>query len=466
MMNVWILDRSEAGASELIAALPSLMYNVNVWIDHRRMLEALSESSPDLIVLEHGLAPVSAVEVLRAIKSADRRLPVIVVARATSSQGAIESMREGAYDYLPRETLPAGLEDAARRALSGDGGLIRTIGSPGPADVEELFAIVGKSPEMVEIHKLIGQVATTGAAVLITGESGTGKELIARAIHYNSARRAGPFVAVNCAALPDDLLDVELFGRRSRSTPDEREIGQFENADGGTIFLDEIDAATRATQDRVLAVLEKGHVERPGSRARIPVDVRVIAATGKSLVREMKEGRFGVALFYRLKVVSIYIPPLRERLLDIPYLAEYFLGEAKAKMRKEIDGISPAVFDLLKAYPWPGNVRELEQAIHRAIALNRTGVLSPEDFETLEEAAPELPGLIERGEGDLAAAVRARFATLSDAGSGDIDDRIISQVEESLARAAVDACDGSQVKAARLLGISRNTLRKRLRKSE
>ncbi len=465
MMNVWILDRTESDAAELIGALPSLMYDVDVWVNHRRMLHALAERPPDLVVLEHGLESVSAVEVLRDVKEIARRLPVIVVARITSSQGAIESMREGAYDYLPRETLPAGLEDAARRALSGDGGLIRTIGSPGPADVEELFAIVGMTPEMVEIHKLIGQVATTDAAVLINGESGTGKELIARAIHYNSARRDAPFVAVNCAALPGDLLDIELFGSRAKSAPEEREIGQFEHANGGTIFLDEIDATTRATQDRVLAVLEKGHVERPGTRTKVKVDVRVIAATGRSLVREMKEGRFGVALFYRLKIISIYIPPLRERPLDIPYLAEYFLGQAKAKMQKEIDGVSPQVFDLLKAHPWPGNVRELEQAIHHAIALNRTGVLSPEDFEMLREgvAASETG---ERSEGDFAAAIRARFAVLSEAGSGDIDDRVVSQVEESLARAALDASGGSQVQAARLLGISRNTLRKRLRRSQ
>ena len=179
----------------------------------------------------------------------------------------------------------------------------------------------------------------------------------------------------------------------------------------------------------------------------------------------MKQGRFGVALFYRLKIISIYIPSLRERPLDIPYLAEYFLGQAKAKMQKEIDGVSPQVFDLLKAHPWPGNVRELEQAIHHAVALNRTGVLSPEDFEMLQEgAAASETG--ERSEGDFAAAIRARFAVLSEAGSGDIDDRIVSQVEESIARAALDARGGSQVQAARLLGISRNTLRKRLRRSQ
>jgi DNA-binding NtrC family response regulator len=461
MMNVWILDRSESDAALLIGALPSLIYDVEVWVDHARMLEALAERPPDLIVLEHGLESASAVDVLKQVKKVERRLPVIVVAQSTSSQGAIESMREGAYDYLPRETLPAGLEDAARRALSEDGGLIRTIGSPGPADVEELFAIVGKTPEMVEIHKLIGQVATTDAAVLITGESGTGKELIARAIHYNSGRRGAPFVAINCSALPGDLLDIELFGSHAQSAPGDRETGQFENADGGTIFLDEIDATTRAIQDRILAVLEKGQVERPGTRAKVKVDVRVIAATGSSLVREMKEGRFGVGLFYRLKVVSIYIPPLRERSEDIPYLAEYFLGEAKAKMQKDIDGVSPQVFDLLKSYPWPGNVRELEQSIHRAIALNRTGILSPEDFETLEDTGALPPG--EDGAGDLAAAVRARFAALAEAGAGDIDDDLVSQVEETLARAALDTCGGSQVKAAKLLGISRNTLRKRLR---
>jgi len=465
MKNVWILDRTESDAADLMRGLPSLMYEVEVWTDHRRMLRALSDRAPDLVVLEHGLTAAPAVEILKSLKEADRRLPVVVVARTTSSQGAIESMREGAYDYLPRETLPRGLEDAARRALSADGGLIRTIGSPGPADVAELGAIVGKTPEMVEIHKLIGQVAATDAAVLINGESGTGKEPIARAIHYNSARRAGPFAAVNCAALPGDLLDVELFGRRAGAGSEVREAGQFEHANGGTIFLDEIDSSSRATQDRILAVMERGHVERPGTRAKLKVDVRVIAATGKSLVREMKEGRFGVELFYRLKVVSLYIPPLRERPEDVPYLAEYFLEHAKAKMQKDIDGIAPGVFDLLKSYRWPGNVRELEQSIHRAIALNRAGVLVPEDFELLQEEADAVSAARESGERDLAESVRARFETLAEAGGGDIDETIVSHVEDALARAAVDACGGSQVKAARLLGISRNTLRKRLRRS-
>ncbi len=196
MRSVWILDASDTAALELVRALPPLMYDVSVWTDPDAMLSALTGRAPSLVVIEHGIELRPAVEVLRLVKDVEPRLPVIVVAERTSSQGAIESMREGAYDYLPRETLPAGLEDAARRALSGEGGIIRTIGSPGPADVADLGAIVGKTPEMVEIHKLIGQVAATNTSVLIHGEPGTGKELVARAIHYNSSRRDRPFVAV------------------------------------------------------------------------------------------------------------------------------------------------------------------------------------------------------------------------------------------------------------------------------
>lgn len=452
MKRVWILDRDETSAGELVSALSTHAYDVDVWTDAGPMLESWQDGAPDLVVVEHDLGATSGVDVLRRLKSTHRRVPVVVVASRTSSQGAIDSMREGAYDYLPRETLPSGLEDAVRRALSADGGLIRTVGSPGPGDVADLGAIVGKAPEMVEIHKLIGQVAATGAAVLITGESGTGKELIARAVHYNSGRRDRPFVAVNCAALPGDLLEKELFGG-------EGEPGRFELVRGGTIFLDEISEAGLNVQGRILNVVESGFFERPRTRARSRVDVRVIAATGESLVNRMKEGLFRVDLFYRLKVVSIYIPPLRDRMSDIPHLAEYFLERAKAKMQKEIDGMSPAALEKLESHSWPNNVRELEQAVQHAVALNRTGVLGPEDFEPFDEAPAIRPG----GRGDaLGESVRSELRRRAEASEGEIDRTILSEVERVLAREALELTGGNQVRAAKLLGISRNTLRKRL----
>lgn len=460
MRRVWILDTSETSAAQLVRSLPSLMYETVVWTDANAFLSALEEGMPDLVVVEHGIEGPTAVEILRDIKGRERRLPVIVVAARTSSQGAIESMREGAYDYLPRGTLPSGLEDAARRALSADGGMIRTIGSPGPGDVAELGAIVGKTPEMVEIHKLIGQTAATDATVLIHGESGTGKELIARAVHYNSVRRDAPFVAVNCAALPPDLLEIDLFGRAGGES-----LGRFEQANGGTIFLDEIDAATLAVQGRLLSILEEGQFERAGSRSKQNVDVRIIAATGESLVRAMKEGRFRVDLFYRLKVVSIFIPPLRDRSEDIQYLAEYFFERAKSKLQRNVDGMSPRVFELLRSYPWPGNVRELEQSMQRAVALNRTGVLVPEDFEVFREGAQswpqgEGPGT---GRGGLEEAVRGAFRGLAEDHEEGIDEAVVADVERVLADEALRRAAGNQVQAARILGISRNTLRKRLK---
>ncbi len=463
MKDVWILDRSEREAADLVRALPGLAYSVHVWSDPKALLAALDERRPDLVVLEHGIESMTPVEVLRAIKEVERRLPIVVVAETTSTRGAIESMREGAYDYLPRETLPGGLEDAARRALSSDGRVIRTIGSPGPGDVTDLGAIVGKTPEMVEIHKLIGQVAMTGAAVLINGEAGTGKELVARAIHYNSNRRDRPFVALNCAALPGDSLDAELFGWTDGGGI-EAGAGRFEQANRGTVFLDEIDRAGLATQGRILSVLESGYFERPHARTRTKVDVRVIAATDRSLVRLMKEGHFRVDLFYRLKVVSLFIPPLRDRRPDIPFLAEHFLERAKTEMKREIEGMSPDVVDLLESYPWPGNVRELEHAMERAVALNRTGVLSPEDFDVFEgagEGAPATPDE-SRAAGDLAATVRAEFERLAEAGTPSIDGAVVSAVERLLAEEALARVGGNQVRAAQLLGISRNTLRKRL----
>lgn len=464
MRSVWILDASDAAALELVRALPPLMYEVRVWTDPDAMLSALAGGPPSLIVIEHGIERRPGVEVLRHVKGVEPRLPVIVVAERTSSQGAIDSMREGAYDYLPRETLPAGLEDAARRALSGEGGIIRTIGSPGPADVADLGAIVGKTPEMVEIHKLIGQVAATNTSVLIHGEPGTGKELVARAIHYNSGRRDRPFVAVNCSALPAGSLEAELFGGGDAERG--RESGRFELAHLGTAFLDDIDEAGLEVQGRILSVLEHGWFERPHTRIRAKADVRVIGATGKSLVSRMKGGTFRVDLFYRLKIVSLFIPPLRERLDDIPYLAQHFLERARASMQRDIEGMSPGALRLLQEHSWPGNIRELEQAVQRAVALCRTGVLGPEDFRALTEDAEHWPAPEAVGAGSLQACARAEYRKLRGASETDIDGRVVSEVERALAAEAMREGGGNQVQAARLLGISRNTLRKRLEGGE
>ena len=462
MKNVWILDTDESSAGELVAALSTPAYDVSVWSDPAAMLAELVSSPPDIVVLEHGLQKSDPIEVLRSIRAGEGRVPVVVVARRTSSQGAIDSMREGAYDYLPRETLPAGLEDAVRRALSADGGMIRTIGSPGPGDVADLGAIIGRTPEMVEIHKLIGTVAGTDAPVLIHGESGTGKELIARAIHYNSGRRDRPFVAVNCAVLAGEQLESELFGGRDAGGVET--TGRFELARDGTIFLDEIGGSSLSVQGRMLTLMEDGYYERPRTRAKSKLDVRIIAATGESLVALMKDDLFRVDLFYRLKVVSLYIPPLRDRRDDIPVLAEHFLERTAAKMQKEIRGMTPDAYELLERYSWPGNVRELEQAIHHAVALNRTGVLSAEDFEVLDEA--EARDLGAAFQGKIARCVEAELRSRLEAGEEGVSDRIVAEVEAALAREALETAGGNQVKAAKLLGISRNTLRKRIGRSE
>ncbi|MFH1279715.1 MAG: sigma-54 dependent transcriptional regulator [Candidatus Eisenbacteria bacterium] len=468
MKNITIIDRRADSIRKLAENLEGRGYGVRRFTDEREALGEIRERKPDLVISELALRKFSGPEILREIKKIDPSIPIIIVTEHSNTQDAIDSMREGAYDYFAK---PLDTEKALRAIEKA---LDIHVPEEGPvADGADVTVrgnrLVGKSAEMVEIYKRVGQVAASDAAVLIQGESGTGKELVAQAIHENSKRRNGPFLAVNCAAIPESLLESELFGyeRGAFTGAMTRKTGKFEQADGGTIFLDEIGDMSLSIQAKVLRVLQEQRFERVGGRESVTVNTRVVAATNKSLVDCMKNGTFRVDLFYRLKVVSIFLPGLRERGDDVILLADYFIQKYNYQLVKKVRGLAEGAADLLREHDWPGNVRELENNIQTAVLLNKSGALSPEDF----------PVFAERKEGGVHAAEEADgtslyetfrrvlgpvFGSLSLAHRGFVYDRTIFQFEKAIIEMALERVHGNQVRASRLLGISRNTLRNRI----
>ncbi|WP_174581627.1 sigma-54-dependent transcriptional regulator [Candidatus Methylacidithermus pantelleriae] len=351
----------------------------------KEALAVVSQQPVDVVVMDIRMAGQNGLETLREIRRRDPSSVVIMMTAYGTAQTAIEAMKLGAFDYILKPFELEGLKallERARLAARHRKELPHTEGTPVPSS-ESLEFLVGSSFAMQRVYKLIGQVAPTSATVLITGESGTGKELIARAIHQHSLRAGKPFVAMNCAAIPDNLLESELFGheRGAFTGAMTQRIGKFEEADGGTLFLDEIGDMPLTTQTKILRVLQEGEFSRVGSNVPIRVDVRLIAATNKDLARAVQKREFREDLYYRLNVVRIHVPPLRERLPDLPELVQHFLR----KHRKSRPGggslrVSEEAWQLLYSYSWPGNVRELENAIQRALVFATGSSIEPADL--------------------------------------------------------------------------------------
>jgi DNA-binding NtrC family response regulator len=329
--------------------------------------------------------------------------------------------------------------------------------------------MIGSSPEMMEIWKMVGRVADSEATVLVTGETGTGKELLARAIYSNSKRRNRPFLAVNCAALPENLLESELFGHEKGAFTDAhcRKIGKFEQCNGGTIFLDEIGEMSLANQSKLLRVLESQEFERVGGNETIKVDVRVIAATNRSLLAAVKEKLFRLDLFYRLRVITFFLPPLRERPEDIPLLIDLFLRRYARKHDKPVHELTREAYTLLLESPWEGNIRELQNTISSAVVLSSGTVLTPEDFAFLKGDGEGARGGGQAVDGASYAEIfRNTLEPLFDGivrkSHGSVFESVSSGLEQALIYMALDRSERNQVMAAKLLGISRNTLRDRI----
>lgn len=436
--------------------------------------DVISGQTFDLIMLDYKMPDINGLDALVEIKKIDNKTPVILMTAYGTMDLAIEAMKRGAYDYLVKPFDQNDLTRVVGEALVVNRQMKDVVGFPSSTldhstitPPQRSSQIIGNSRKMQEIYKLIGQVAENNVAVFITGESGTGKELAARAIYHHSKRKEKPFIAINCAAIPETLFESELFGheRGAFTGADRTVIGKIERCDQGTLFLDEITELSMPLQAKILRVIQEKEIERVGGNRVIPVDVRILAATNKDIEKEVEENRFREDLYWRLKVISLHIPPLRERTEDLPALVGYFLERFCQEYRREQCFLKEGTIQKLTAYSWPGNVRELENWLRRAVLLSAGTIIDEKDLPipvTYDENL-QIRGrdhLLERLRNELELIV----PDLLRLGVPDVHTGIIEMVENVLLDAALRQCGDNQVQAARLLGVSRNTLRHRLKK--
>lgn len=470
MKNILLVDDDQEVSQSVANLFDSDKYRFEFLGDGAGVTDFLMENQNiDLVMLDVNLPSMSGLEVLKQIRMVKSELPVIVISGFVSAENAIEAMREGAYEYLTKPFQVSKLLDTVNKACGyqtkSQTAPVLDKQAPFDTTVDE---IIGKSPEIVEIAKMVGQVAKSDAAVLIFGESGTGKEVVARAIHRNSRRSSHQFLSVNCAALPDTLLESELFGHEKGAFTGAyyKRIGKFEQANSGTLFLDEIGDMSMLTQSKLLRVLQDQTFERVGGNQTIKSDVRIIAATNKSLVQAMKEGAFRVDLFYRLKVVSFYIPPLRERRGDIFLLVDHFLDKYSRQLSLPRRELTKKAQQALSKHLWPGNVRELENNIHTAMVMSKNENLQPEDFPSLADDGPKVELDISDLQDDYTETFRKIVEPIMPQLVTNSPGQIYHFLESALERAVISSClkqfNGNQVKTSETLGISRNTLRDRI----
>ncbi len=464
--RILVVDDDAAIRTVVAEALRRKGHDVVVAASLAEMRQSVMTTAPDVLVTDVILPDGNGLDVLPDLLRQLPRLPVIVLSAQNTLSTAVHAAEAGAFEYLPK---PFDL-DALTQAVAG--ALARTRREPADAALpsEEALPLIGRSPAMQDVYRVIARVVSNDLTVLISGESGTGKELVARAIHDLGPRRRAPFVAINMAAIPRELIEAELFGheRGAFTGAQTRVAGRFEQAAGGTLFLDEIGDMPMEAQTRLLRVLQSGEFTTVGGARTIRVDVRIVAATNKDLTTLIANGGFREDLFYRLNVVPVALPTLRERRQDVALLARHFLERAAEDglPRKRIDADAVRA---LEVHDWPGNVRELENLMRRLAALSRdewigghevTATIGPAGAATMIDIGGEIdPGIEAAVVSRLAALERDYPAALTD---GTLYDRIIAEVERPLIAAVLERHGGNQLRAARALGINRNTLRKRL----
>jgi nitrogen regulation protein NR(I) len=426
----------------------------------RQGLNAVQQQHPDAVILDVRLPDMSGLDVFEQIHRLEPHLPVIIATAYSTTETAIEAMKRGAFDYLLKPVDLASLRELVDRALevSRLSRVAAVFDQEPPAQGRD--SIIGRSPAMQQVYKDIGRVAPQDVAVMILGESGTGKELVARAIFQHSGRATRPFLAINCAAIPEALLESELFGheRGAFTGADRRRIGKFEQAHGGTLLLDEIGDMAPATQAKLLRVLQEQRFERVGGNETIGTDVRIIAATNQDLAHRVEVGKFRSDLFYRLNVFTIRLPPLRERTEDLPLLIQYFVQRFSSELAKKVHGVAPDAMTRIASYTWPGNVRELQNALKYSLLKTQGEVVSADSL-------PEF--VLKRNDtsecnADKASHLVLLVRRLLDTAQPELYQTVIAEVDRIVLREALARARGSQVVAAELLGISRNTLRAKL----
>ena len=472
MKDVLVIDDDEKICWAFEQFLESEGYCPSVANNAEEGLRRIAADKPDVVLLDVRLPGMSGLEALGEIKASHPWVIVIIITAYDDVETTIEAMRLHAFDFVPKPIdldIVKSVLDRAFRTQS-----VRNTLPTDPTDasppVEVGHRLVGKSSQMREIYKLIGVMASNTVTVLIEGETGTGKDLVARAIHAGSERKEQPFIPVDCGALPDELLESELFGYEAGAftgAKTEGKPGRFELADGGTLFLDEVGNMTPALQVKLLRALQTQEIERLGGTRTLKVDVRVIAATNQELEDMVKRGQFREDLYYRFKRVALHLPPLRERREDIPLLVTHFLQLIQEELGKPIRGISEDGMQLLQDYAWPGNVRELENCLRSAAALCRADVILPEDLpteiHTRDLADPtDVSQLVTAFKSILQDVTRAAIADEKSR----LYEEVVATLDKALIELVLDEFSGNHSKTADLLGMSRTTLLKKIRQGD
>ncbi len=448
-INILVVDDDSGHLMTLKTIIKSWSYTAQGVDDGAKAVQKVKEASFDLILMDVRMAVMSGIDALKQIKKYNPSIPILIMTAYSSVESAVSAMKAGAYDYLTKPLDFDELKMTIERALEHVGLKAENKALREKLGLDlELKNIIGKSRPVKELVDMVAMIAPSEATVLIMGESGTGKELVARAIHSNSSRREGPLVIVNCAALTETLLESELFGHEKGAFTgaDKKREGRFMQAHKGTIFLDEIGEMSLMMQAKLLRVIQEREIQRVGGDQTLKVNVRILAATNRILEEEVLSGKFREDLFYRLNVVAVKVPPLRERMDDIPLLAHYFLNKYAATNRKQIKGFTPISMDMLLKYNWPGNVRELENAVERAVILSLGDYINEKELPlSLTKSysfEPKVPESLKSAPGAVS----------------------LEDIQKQAILKALEETGGNKSETARKLGINRRTLYMKLEK--
>ena len=464
MSTILIIDDDDQLRKSFERLLIEEGYIVQSAPSGERGLDIVRDKVPDLVILDMRLPGMNGIEIFKCIHEIEPKLPVIIMTAYGTTETAIEATKMGAFDYILKPFDIPDMLTVIGQGLEAGRFMRSPVDMNAVPDKASREAIIGRSKPMQDVYKAIGRVSPTDATVLIRGESGTGKELVARAIYQHSFRADNPFLVVNCVAIPENLLESELFGyeKGAFTGASHRRIGKVEQAHGGTIFLDEIGDMPSTIQAKILRLLQEKSIERLGGREVIPVDVRIIAATNRDLETALAEGRFREDLYYRLKVVTIWLPPLCERTGDTALLTDYFLSKYAVEVGMDNPGITDGAMEMLNRLPWSGNVRELANTIQKVLIFNRGAPVGPEDIsQAISGEGTGKGAYSDSGDGAIRQWIREALISKT---SEDLFDWCVDRFASMLISEALNLTGGNRSRAAKLLGLSRPTLHSKIEK--